>query len=193
MLQKWVKITHAHCVHLTRTWENQSSDIASLKNVFLNQELDITGLVAFKHWKVAILWSKSQLYLCICAEKWAKLDHILSSQSFFLKEAFIFEKTRTSHIIRCLDKSFLLIFLLVLHFEMEQNIPVIDVSPIALKHLKPTLDDYQQVAFSLSQALSTWGFAYLTNHGVSQSTVHACFKQSTNFFNLPQNDKDKFA
>ena len=73
-----------------------------------------------------------------------------------------------------------------------KKIPVIDVSPIALTTLTPTATDYQQVAASLAQALSTWGFAYLTHHGIHQNTINACFKQSKNFFKLPQQVKDKF-
>jgi len=76
---------------------------------------------------------------------------------------------------------------------MECNIPVIDVSPIALTISSPQVDDYQQVASNLAKALSTWGFAYLTNHGVDQNTVKNCFNQSKNFFKLPQHIKDNFA
>ena len=75
---------------------------------------------------------------------------------------------------------------------MEQ-IPVIDVSRIALTISSPEVDDYQQVASNLAQALSTWGFAYLTNHGVDQNTVKNCFNQSRHFFKLPQHIKDNFA
>jgi len=73
-----------------------------------------------------------------------------------------------------------------------KTIPVIDVSRIALTSSRPTAGDYQQVAASLAQALSTWGFAYLTHHGIRQNTINACFKQSKNFFKLPQQVKDKF-
>lgn len=70
---------------------------------------------------------------------------------------------------------------------------MIDVSRIALTISSPEVDDYQQVASNLAQALSTWGFAYLTNHGVDQNTVKNCFNQSRNFFKLPQHIKDNFA
>jgi len=74
-----------------------------------------------------------------------------------------------------------------------ERIPVIDVSPIGLTSISPTFDDYQQVSSSLAQALSTWGFAYLTNHGLNPTTITSCFSQSEAFFKLPQTIKDKFA
>ena len=72
-------------------------------------------------------------------------------------------------------------------------ISVIDISPISLAIPNPKIEDFQKVSLNLADALSTKGFAYLTNHGIPETTIKHCFKQSENFFKLSQMVKDKFA
>jgi isopenicillin N synthase-like dioxygenase len=72
-----------------------------------------------------------------------------------------------------------------------ESIPVINVSSISLENKNVNDEDLQKVGLALSSALATWGFAYLSNHGVQENTVENCFKQSQQFFALPQNIKEK--
>ena len=74
-----------------------------------------------------------------------------------------------------------------------EKIPIIDVSPISLKKATPSTENYEKVAKSLCEALSTWGFAYLANHGIEQNDINSCFENSHDFFELPQKMKDSFA
>lgn len=73
------------------------------------------------------------------------------------------------------------------------HIPLIDVSAISLDQNQPSKEGWQKVSKDLATALSHFGFAYLTNHGISNDCINHCFTQSKSFFDLPQDVKDNHA
>ena len=53
----------------------------------------------------------------------------------------------------------------------KETIPVIDISSISLNKENLKCEQFSEVSYHLAQALSTWGFAYLKNHGIPKQTV----------------------
>lgn len=74
-----------------------------------------------------------------------------------------------------------------------EYIPVIDISEIGLTLESPSVEGYKKVSKSLATALSTWGFAYIANHGVDSKIVSTCFKESAKFFELAPVIKQKYS
>ncbi|MED6193654.1 hypothetical protein PIB30_021629 [Stylosanthes scabra] len=67
------------------------------------------------------------------------------------------------------------------------QVPVIDMAKLLSQHLnEPELDN-------LHHACKHWGFFQLINHGVSNSLVENVKKGVEEFFNLPLEEKSKFA
>ena len=66
-----------------------------------------------------------------------------------------------------------------------ETIPVIDISCISLQHVDVGYKHYEQVGVRLCEALSSCGFAYLSNHGIPECIINQCMQQSEKFFNLP--------
>ena len=75
---------------------------------------------------------------------------------------------------------------------MNDEIPIIDLNPISLIHVDVASKKYEEIGKLLSQALKTHGFAYLKNHGIPPDIVKNTFKQSRNFFSLPDSQKIKY-
>ena len=75
----------------------------------------------------------------------------------------------------------------------KETIPVIDISSISLDKENLKSEQFSEVSYHLAQALSTWGFAYLKNHGIPKQAIKSCFQQSKEFFALPQNLKDNYS
>ena len=73
-----------------------------------------------------------------------------------------------------------------------EAIPVIDISCISLKNVDPAYRNYEELGTRLCKALSTCGFAYLSNHGIPERTVSECKAVSEKFFNLPSDVKLKY-
>ena len=71
-------------------------------------------------------------------------------------------------------------------------IPVIDISGISLKNVDPAYKNYEDLGKRLCEALSTCGFAYLSNHGIPEKTVNECKAESEKFFQLPSDVKLKY-
>ncbi len=69
---------------------------------------------------------------------------------------------------------------------MNSKIPVVDFEGIWTDNLSRR----ESTAALLRQALESYGFLYLKNHGVSQSILDDLFGQSRAFFALPQKAKD---
>ena len=58
------------------------------------------------------------------------------------------------------------------HLNMtKETIPVIDISSISLDKGNLKSEQFSEVSYHLAQALSTWGFAYLKNHGIPAQQV----------------------
>jgi len=72
-------------------------------------------------------------------------------------------------------------------------IPVIDVSKIALDNVDVCDQFYDVVGKEFCAALSTWGFAYLKNHGIPWSLVDDCVKQAKLFFEKDTKTKLKYS
>ena len=76
--------------------------------------------------------------------------------------------------------------------QKEDSIPVIDISCISLQHVDVAYKHYEELGTRLCTALATYGFAYLSNHGIPAKTINECVEQSENFFNLPLDVKLKY-
>jgi len=66
-------------------------------------------------------------------------------------------------------------------------IPLINFSPF----LNGTPSEKKTVADAIVNGFKTAGFIYLSHHGLPPSTVKSAFTHSAQFFNLPQEEKDK--
>ena len=80
---------------------------------------------------------------------------------------------------------------------MEANaIPVVDLSSYNTlngKHLDESSPELNKLAQEIYEAFTTVGFVYVKNHGVPESEISGLFKVAKNFFDLPQEKKNKFA
>ena len=73
------------------------------------------------------------------------------------------------------------------------KIPIIDLTEISLTRPNPEPSSFEKVSTDLAEALSSWGFAYLSNHGISRSTVNDSFRESRKFFSLDSSVKTKYS
>lgn len=71
--------------------------------------------------------------------------------------------------------------------------PFIPVIPFDQFLHAGTADARLRIARDLTHAFKTSGFAYLSQHGVSQQLIDQAFDQSAQFFELPQEIKDRLA
>jgi isopenicillin N synthase-like dioxygenase len=78
------------------------------------------------------------------------------------------------------------------HLQVEDQIPVIDVSSISLRNVDVATGNYEALGKTLCNVLSTCGFAYLINHGIPDMAVHECVAESKKFFKLPPAVKEKY-
>ncbi len=68
-----------------------------------------------------------------------------------------------------------------------KNIPTIDLTPL----FEDTENGIQIIATQLRKAYTEVGFAYITNHGFSESLVQGAFQAAEDFHNLPLSEKIK--
>ncbi|XP_002740221.1 uncharacterized protein LOC100367849 [Saccoglossus kowalevskii] len=73
------------------------------------------------------------------------------------------------------------------------TIPVIDFTAYGLQRESPDEECFQELIDDVHNALKTIGFLYLTNHGIPQELIDNAFKQSSKFFALPSETKNKYA
>jgi len=73
---------------------------------------------------------------------------------------------------------------------MLDHIPIIDLSPLLSNDAKDSAWD--AVAKSVYNALSGFGFLYLTGHGIPKEKIENAFKASKSFFELPIDTKLKY-
>lgn len=69
------------------------------------------------------------------------------------------------------------------------DIPVVSFAPF----LTGSEEDQAQVAKEVYEAFSTVGFIYLTDHGISPSSISSIFTESARFFALPADTKLEYA
>lgn len=69
------------------------------------------------------------------------------------------------------------------------DIPMVDASEISLIHVDVGYKKYRDVGARLGEALRTWGFAYVSNHGIPASIVEGCAEAWGGFFELPVEEK----
>ena len=74
----------------------------------------------------------------------------------------------------------------------DTDIPIIDLDKIALDNVDVSEKHYDEVGREFCRALSTWGFAYLKNHGIPWSMVDNCVGQAKKFFERDQETKLKY-
>ena len=74
----------------------------------------------------------------------------------------------------------------------SNSIPIIDLSKIALDNVDVSDQHYDEVGAEFCHALSTWGFAYLKNHGIPWDLVDNCVAQAKKFFERSQETKLKY-
>ena len=72
------------------------------------------------------------------------------------------------------------------------KIPLLDISCISLQHVDVAYKNYEELGTRLCDALSTCGFAYLSNHGIPERTINECVAESEKFFDLPLDVKLKY-
>ncbi|KTD82573.1 isopenicillin N synthase family dioxygenase [Legionella waltersii] len=72
--------------------------------------------------------------------------------------------------------------------KFENQIPVIDVSSLAEAK---SIDELRTLARRVYEVYSNIGFAYIVNHGISQSLFDRIFEQSRLFHHLPEEEKMK--
>ena len=73
--------------------------------------------------------------------------------------------------------------------EAAADIPIIDISPLAGDHAAAA----RTTGEALCRAFETVGFAYISEHGMSESVIDAAFTQSRAFFESPDADKRSLA
>ncbi|XP_046549417.1 2-oxoglutarate-dependent dioxygenase htyE-like [Haliotis rubra] len=76
---------------------------------------------------------------------------------------------------------------------MAEEVPVIDFAAYRLQITDPESvpdSDLKTVADSFYEALSTVGFCYIKNHGLSQDKIDDYFRVSKTFFSQPRDVKD---
>ena len=71
----------------------------------------------------------------------------------------------------------------------SESIPVIDISCISLTNVDVGNKRFKAAGEKLSNALSTWGFAYLSGHGIPEIVVRECMEEAKKFFGLPIEQK----
>ncbi|KAF2101385.1 Clavaminate synthase-like protein [Rhizodiscina lignyota] len=69
---------------------------------------------------------------------------------------------------------------------MGSTIPTIDFRPF----INGSLQERQQIATNVDDALRTVGFFRLYNHGIGQGKIEQCFNWSKQFFHLPDDEKE---
>ena len=74
----------------------------------------------------------------------------------------------------------------------KDTIPLIDISCISLQNVDVAYKNYETIGAKLCEALSSCGFAYLSNHGIPERTVKECENESEKFFKLPSDVKMKY-
>ena len=74
----------------------------------------------------------------------------------------------------------------------NESVPLIDLSCISLQHVDVAYKHYEELGKRLCKALSSYGFAYLSNHGIPEKTVNECVAEAQTFFNLPSDVKLKY-
>ena len=77
-------------------------------------------------------------------------------------------------------------------FNKNNSIPLLDISCISLQHVDIAYKNYEELGKKLCEALSTYGFAYLQNHGIPERTVEECKAESKKFFDLTDEIKTKY-
>ncbi|XP_071493631.1 uncharacterized protein [Diadema antillarum] len=74
---------------------------------------------------------------------------------------------------------------------MEESVPVVDFSAYSLEKYSPDPERIHRLVDDVFTALTTIGFMYLKNHGISQEKVNDVFKYSGQLFSLPNDVKLK--
>ncbi|XP_072165145.1 uncharacterized protein [Diadema setosum] len=74
---------------------------------------------------------------------------------------------------------------------MEESVPVVDFSAYSLDRDSPDPECIHHLVDDVFTALTTIGFMYLKNHGISQEKVNDVFKYSGQLFSLPNDVKLK--
>ena len=68
----------------------------------------------------------------------------------------------------------------------QQKIPVIDVS----KFVGGDFSELEWLALQVRQAQEKVGYYYLIGHGINSDLIKRTFEEITQFFNLPENEKN---
>ncbi|XP_070532481.1 uncharacterized protein [Ptychodera flava] len=75
----------------------------------------------------------------------------------------------------------------------DSTFPVVDFSAYSLQRTSPDSEIFKDLVDSVSNALSSDGFLYLSNHGISKEEISKAFSQAKKFFGLPKDVKAKYA
>jgi isopenicillin N synthase-like dioxygenase len=75
----------------------------------------------------------------------------------------------------------------------KMSIPVINFSKLSSLDGYERTKEAEEVGRELYEALSTIGFAYISNHGIEQDIIDKAFTAAGNFFALPESVKRTFA
>ncbi|KAK2192836.1 hypothetical protein NP493_21g00015 [Ridgeia piscesae] len=78
---------------------------------------------------------------------------------------------------------------------MTSAIPIVDLQEFNLTKAPEDVSDdvKRQLAAQIINAFSTVGFVGLTNYGIPQDKLNMLMKEARNFFNLPENIKQKYS
>ncbi|XP_064100836.1 uncharacterized protein LOC135211458 [Macrobrachium nipponense] len=73
-------------------------------------------------------------------------------------------------------------------------IPIVDLGGLGIAQEAETSEgDWTRVAKEITEAFERVGFVYLSGHGIPDGQIKKLFEASAAFFNLPQQEKDKYS
>ncbi|XP_070532482.1 uncharacterized protein [Ptychodera flava] len=75
----------------------------------------------------------------------------------------------------------------------DRTFPIIDFSAYSLQRTSPDRETFTNLIDSVRNSLSSDGFLYLSNHGISKEEVDKAFSQALKFFKLTKDVKAKYA
>ncbi|XP_070532476.1 uncharacterized protein [Ptychodera flava] len=73
-----------------------------------------------------------------------------------------------------------------------RTFPIIDFSAYSLQRNSPDSETFTNLIDSVRNSVSSNGFLYLSNHGISKEEVDKVFSESRKFFELPKDIKAKY-
>lgn len=76
---------------------------------------------------------------------------------------------------------------------MGESVPLVDIGKISLLHKDDEIDRemLRRVGMEITKAFSVYGFCYFINHGINQDVIEKCMEAGQDYFNQPNEEKEK--